>query len=123
MSGSLFVDLLSGTAKGLIAPGNINLNRRTVVANPDGSYSTIRSMSFEDEQGRNVLIPTVVDGKIVGDRQAIDHYYKTGEHLGIFDTSENADAYAQAVHESQATRYANPNTSLSELLYQAFQNR
>jgi hypothetical protein len=90
---------------GQLTPGNIDLTKRPVVKNPDGSFSTVRSMSFNDK-GREVLIPTVVGGKVVSDQEAISHYRKTGEHLGIFDTPQNATAYAQGLHESQAQMYA-----------------
>jgi len=63
-------------------------------------------MSFTDDSGRNVLIPTVIAGRgIVPPEQAVQYYYQTGEHLGVFDTPDNADAYARALHEQQASEY------------------
>ncbi len=81
--------------------GNIDLNNRKVAINEDGSISTVRSMSFQDEDGKEVLIPTVVDGKIVSDDEAIQHYYNTGEYLGKFDTVEEAEQYAEQLHKQQ----------------------
>lgn len=104
-SGSLF-DNQPTNAAGLLTPGNINLHSRPVVRNADGSISTVRSASFSDEDGRNVLIPTVIEGRgVVPMDQAIQHYRQTGQHLGVFDTPENADAYAQSLHEMQAGEY------------------
>jgi len=37
--------------------------------------------------------------------QAIAQYKKTGRNLGIFDTPDNATAYAQSLHEQQARQY------------------
>jgi hypothetical protein len=105
-AGSMFDVGQPENAPGLLVPGNINIHQRPVVKNADGSISTVRSASFEDDQGRNVLIPTVIQGRgIVPMDQAIKYYQQTGQHLGMFDSPENADAYAESLHEQQAGEY------------------
>lgn len=88
----------------MVKPGNItSIFNRPVLNNADGSVSTTRSMSIGTSEGE-VLIPTVVDGKSLTNEQAIAHYRKTGQHLGVFSTPEEADAYAEALHNEQARR-------------------
>ena len=90
---------------GLLEPGNIDLNSRPVHKNPDGSISTVRSMSFNID-GKETLLPTIGnDGSPLTPEQAMSLYQLTGKHLGRFDTPENATAYAKQLHEDQAKQY------------------
>lgn len=91
--------------KGLLEKGNIDIHNRPVVKNPDGSISTVRSMSTNID-GREVLIPTVSDdGRIMSDDEAIDSFMRTGKHLGMFDNPDDATAYAESLHNQQADEY------------------
>ncbi len=88
---------------GLVTPGNIDVSKLPAVRNPDGTYSTVRSMGV-NINGKEVLIPTVVNGRVVSEKEAIDAYLKTGRHLGIFSSPEASTAYAQRLHEQEAQR-------------------
>jgi hypothetical protein len=91
---------------GRYGKGNIDLNNRQVVNNDDGSISTEQSFSFYDEDtGKEILVPTVINGRIVSEDEAIDHYYATGEYLGMFDTPEEATEYAEMLHNRQDWYY------------------
>jgi len=96
--------------RGQVQPGNIDLGNRPVVKNADGTISTVRSMSFRNNKGQEVLIPTVADdgSRILSDQEAKEQYGRTGKHLGIFDNPEDATAYAKSLHESQANLYQPP---------------
>lgn len=99
-----FDDLVPQNA-GQLAAGNINLNNRPRVKNPDGSISTVRSMSAGFD-GQEVLFPTVSDeGRIMSDDEALKTYQTTGRNLGKFDTPEHASAFAEQLHNSQAAQY------------------
>jgi len=92
---------------GMVESGNIDLRNRPRVQNPDGSVSTLLSMSIgeRNNQGMPVetLIPRVVGGRVLLPQEAVMHYKKTGEHLGKFISAEHATAYAQAIHQGMGS--------------------
>jgi hypothetical protein len=90
---------------GQIEPGNIDIHNRPVVHNPDGTISTVRSISIQDDQGRVILIPTVIGNRVVSNKEAEAEYWRTGQHLGIFSSEKAAKAYAESLHEEQAQEY------------------
>jgi hypothetical protein len=98
------VTMAVSNPQGMLAPGNIDLSKRPIVRNADGSYSTVRSISI-DQDGKSYLIPTVVNGRVVSDEEATKHFQQTGEHLGVFDNWKDADAYGETLHNQQATEY------------------
>lgn len=84
--------------------GNIDLEKLPVVWNKDGTYSTVRSITIE-EMGKQVLIPTVINGKVVSNEAAIRHYHKTGKHLGVFESPQAAERAAEQIHIEQAAMH------------------
>lgn len=115
--------MVEPSPKGLAEQGNLPIWTRPTVQNADGSHSSELSFSREDN-GKEVLVPSIVNGrfltpdgkepplgyhdktgkyhptpqeKTMQDR-AWDHYKKTGQHLGKFDNPDDADAYADKLH-------------------------
>ena len=91
--------------------GNIDLTQRPIYQNEDGTISTVRSMTIT-EDGKAILIPTVVYGAngvptLLTDDEAVEYYHKTGEHLGKFDSIEEADEYAKKLSKEQDIYYSN----------------
>lgn len=90
---------------GMLEPGNIDVTKRPIARNADGSISTVRSISIE-EDGKEVLIPTVSpDGKVLSNGDAIALYKRGGQHLGKFRDAQSATVYAGNLHLEQARRY------------------
>lgn len=99
---------------GLLEAGNIDLHNRPRVQNPDGSISTVRSVSMNFGDGE-VLVPTVSeDGRIMTDDEAADQYRRTGRHLGRFSTPDHADAYAQQLHTDQEREYVGTEGTMAD---------
>lgn len=92
------------TGIGQFGRGNIDLYNRTPYDNGDGSISTVDSFSVNLD-GKEVLLPTIIDGKRYSEDDAIAHYERTGEYLGIFDTPGEANAYAELLHKQQEQLY------------------
>lgn len=89
---------------GLKVPGNIDYTRMPEVRNPDGSVSTVRSMSF-GRDNNEILVPTVdrENKRIMSEPEAIQRYDRTGEHMGIFSNPDSATNYGEQVHNDYAS--------------------
>jgi hypothetical protein len=85
--------------------GNIPLNNRPQVPMGNGQTATVRSMSVGMPEGE-VLMPTIrEDGWPMSEKQAVDWYRKTGKHLGIFGSPDEANRYADLLHRQQEQFY------------------
>jgi len=87
--------------------GNIDIGpgKRPAVKNPDGSVSSVYSMTFGPEaDGSYVLVPGVRHGldRQMTEDEAYAWYKQTGEHLGKFKSVADADGFAERLHQQQA---------------------
>lgn len=90
--------------------GNIDLFNRPKYKDPEtGSIMTVYSMTFSDDSGKQIIVPTIANknGRPVKltEKEAIDRYYATGQHLGKYDTEAEAEKAAQAIHKQQERYY------------------
>ncbi len=84
--------------------GNIDVHNRPIVPNSDGSFSTLRSMSFGTDQGE-VLVPTLdPSGRQMTPEESIQRFQKTGQNLGTFPTPEMANLFAQYLSRNQVRK-------------------
>jgi hypothetical protein len=99
-------DLLGADApRGELEPGNVDLGKRTVTRNADGTISAIKSMAIS-ENGREVLIPTMDEaGREMTEDEAIERYLGTGEHLGKFDSRDNATSWGKQLSARQGRAF------------------
>lgn len=88
--------------KGLLEPGNIDLFAQPEVPNPKGGISTVFSTSVGFD-GKEFLLPRVTpDGRFLSPDEAIREFKKTKRHLDVFDSPENATAFAKQLHSDYA---------------------
>ena len=84
--------------------GNIDLNNRPIYPWGNGDYSSLESIGINVD-GREVLIPKVVNGQLLNAGDAINHFNKTGEHLGKFMTPDEASKFAIQLERRQQSYY------------------
>lgn len=99
-------DILYGPLPKPKALPTLTFDIKNRVKNDDGTVSTVRTLSFNDGNGET-LIPTVVDGKILPDDEAIDYAKKSGENFGVYNSVEDADHMARFLHLLHQQRLAN----------------
>ena len=102
-----------GTVVKPVIPGNINLSSLPAVKNNikgEGGVSTVRSLSIGTDRGV-MLIPTVVNGKILSDQSAINYAISKNKNLGTYKDNAAAEMAAQIIHMSEANRIGKLNPS------------
>jgi len=97
---------------GMIEPGNIDVSKRRAVKLPGGDYGTVRSIGITDN-GKEVNIPTIGPrgenwSGPKGEQSARDHYKRTGQHLGKFNSISASNTAGQRLHEIEARRLNKP---------------
>jgi len=94
-----------------MAPRNMDISNLPQVPNRipgEGGISTVRSMGT-NINNEEVLLPTVINGQLANTedeaaRQAIEHYRRTGKHLGKYVTPAASENAAELLHEREALR-------------------
>ena len=78
----------------ITTPGYVPVGMYPKYTNPDGTVSNEVSMGMNID-GREMLLPSFWEGSRHDANDVEDRYRKTGEHLGVFNSVEDADRGAQ----------------------------
>lgn len=94
---------------GLVSKATADFNNRKVLRTKDEEgnevIKTVQTMTLETDDGKFIVLPTIIDGKEFSPEDAIAYSKKTGKHFGVFDSQEHADDFAQKLHENHAVQY------------------
>ncbi len=80
---------------------------KTTIENEDGSTSSVRSMSVEDErlnEGKPTLIPSIWDGEELDPVTATDRAVSSGAQWPSYETNEQATAASKRISSGLADR-------------------
>jgi hypothetical protein len=115
------LDALTQGIGGSFGKGNIYLNDRMVYMHPGGeNYSSLESITLGGRNGEKaILIPKVDEnGNMLSNEEAINKWRNTGQHLGEFDTEEEANKYAIDLEKRQSSYYeTGPGRKIIEDMY------
>jgi len=110
---------------GMQQPGNIDLTQRPIIQTREGP-ATVRSAGFGID-GKEVLLPTVGNGREWSDDEAVAEYRRTGKHLGIFQNPQGSTEYGQELHKAyesgQIPDYGNQDEQGFQQWYQGWAKR
>lgn len=105
--------------------GNVDLNHRIILLNEDGSYSTLSStssgMEINGVEKQVLVTPILPDGTRLTTQQLSDYIREWEDitqsdiFLGMFDTIEEADAYAELIHNESDLLYGEEADYLREV--------
>lgn len=84
-----------------------DINRPSYIDDEGGRRSEYKMGVNLD--GRETVIPTVVNGRQLSEEEAIDRYQKTGLHMGKFDTPDQSE-YASRLRTARYNMLENPVT-------------
>lgn len=109
--------------------GTMDLSNRPGIWTANGP-ATVLSMSFQDEDGKETIIPTVSrNGLLMSEDEAIDEYRRTGDHLGKYNTVKEAEDAAQQIHLNEEKRIKemakttkNPDKIFNDMVQQEMAN-
>lgn len=89
---------------GMVVPPTMDPAMNHNAINPNGDVSTIRTIGINVD-GLETVIPTITpDGQFLTNAEAIEQFRRTGRHLGMFRTRQQADEYGQQLHQQEQQR-------------------
>jgi hypothetical protein len=109
------VEPVSGMQMPTKKKGNINIVREhsKSVDMGKGKIGTVNTISFEQD-GENIVVPTIWDGKLHSEKEAIERFNKTGKNFGRFVNQSDAVKFAEELHQKEEKRIQSPSFRRSE---------
>ena len=87
---------------GRYGKGNIDLYNTIPVTNEDGTTDSLDPFRiYMVDEGKDVVLPRIVNGKRITEEEAIDEYKRFGTALGVFTSQEDAEAYIRQLNAQQ----------------------
>jgi hypothetical protein len=91
--------------------GNIDVSSRKTIKLSNGEIELFKPMAFRNA-GKVIVVPTITEGgKLLTESGAINKYFETGMHLGIFDDMSEAKVRIEQLEKERFKDTPKENTA------------
>jgi len=91
--------------------GNIDTSSRKPIVLSNGEIGLFKPMAFRNA-GKVIVVPTITDGgKLLTESGAINKYFETGMHLGVFDNMSDAKIHIEELEKELLKNTSKDNTA------------
>jgi hypothetical protein len=91
--------------------GNIDVSSRKTIKLSNGEVELFKPMAFRNA-GKVIVVPTITEGgKLLTESGAINKYFETGMHLGIFDDMSEAKVRIEQLEKERFKDTPKENTA------------
>ena len=97
------VEDVVSTVEPVVEP-TLSHDNRPIIFNKDGSYSTEKNIVKEID-GVSYILPTIINGEEKTEDEAVQHFLKTGEHFGGYESDAKALKAEKEMHNKTEAAY------------------